>query len=120
VSFPGYFGLSFGQVAGYIWPAGVRNLDWVFWERVWKALQRVIALALFMAVHKGLDHGFEWITPTWMVGALRLEETVIYLIFLYIYCLVGWDMGKVFKTSEGKRKAEAERHENEPEQSGTT
>ncbi|GEM_PF-1616702 len=95
-------------------------MDWAFWRRVWKALQRVIALALFMEVHRGLDRGFEWITPKWMVGALRLEETVIYLIFLYIYIQLGGDMVTVFKPSHGKRKAEAGRHETEPEQQSTT
>jgi len=81
-------------------------LDWSFWRRVWQALQRVIALAVFIVVHKELDRLMEWVVPKKLPGALDLFEVLTYLTFLWIYCVLCWDMGKVF----AKRKAEDTKH----------
>jgi hypothetical protein len=81
-------------------------LDWSFWRRVWEALQRVIALAVFIVIHKALDRLMEWIVPNNWPGALDLFKVLTYLTFLWIYCVLCWEMGKVF----ANRKAEDTRH----------
>jgi hypothetical protein len=67
-----------------------------FWSQVWQALQRAIALAIFMVVHWALNKGLERIVPGRLGWALELAQSVVFVFFLMIYVYLSWDMLTMF------------------------
>jgi len=67
-----------------------------FWIKVLDAFSRLVALALFLLTHKGLDVGLRWVVPAYMNGMLKFAESIMVILFTAVYVYLCWDMVTVF------------------------
>lgn len=68
------------------------------WGKVWLAINRAIALGIFILVHFGLNKAIKAVvpnTPTLAKGEILLES-ILFVFFALIYVRLGWDMLRVF------------------------
>jgi len=67
-----------------------------FWQRVWSALQPLIALVIFAIAHWIVNHVLKWILPPNLEWAFPFVEDVFYVFFFLVYVYLGWEMVTVF------------------------
>jgi hypothetical protein len=70
--------------------------DMAFWRRVSTAIQRAMALGLFIIVHLVLNRALVSAVPANMVGALVYLQGIIFAIFALIYVYLAWDILTAF------------------------
>jgi hypothetical protein len=68
----------------------------VFWAQVWSALQRLFALAIFLAAHAALNRALAYTAPPDQIGALAFVQSALFVFFLMIYVYLTWEMVSVF------------------------
>jgi hypothetical protein len=68
----------------------------VFWQKVWSAIQRAIALIVFKGVHLLLDYVLNWNTPPDMVPIARFMDDALWIVFNLVYVYLCWEMLAVF------------------------
>jgi len=68
----------------------------VFWQRVWAALSRLLALLIFIGAHWVLNRALAYVVPPNLSGTLVFAQDVIYVFFLMVYAYLAWDMLTVF------------------------
>lgn len=67
-----------------------------FWGRVWVALCKVIALAIFAAAHRGLDWVLKWAVPEKFAGAAIFLQAVTFVAFGIVYVHLSYELVAVF------------------------
>lgn len=67
-----------------------------FWQRVWAALSRLLALLIFIVAHWVLNRALAYVVPSNLSGSLIFAQDVIYVFFLMVYGYLAWDMLTVF------------------------
>jgi hypothetical protein len=77
-------------------PMGNNESNAEFWARVWAALQRVIALALFVLAHWGLSLLFRLAAPPNLKRAFLLGEDILFVMFMIVYLYLAWGMIAAF------------------------
>lgn len=90
---------SIGNVARAgkcIYMSSEQSGDAAFWRRVLSAMYRLIALALFRALHYLVERALAFDVPPNMTSALAFAQAVIYVLFLLVYVYLAWDMLAVF------------------------
>jgi hypothetical protein len=88
--------------------------DLGFWGRVFSAVQRAIALGIFILVHYGLNRALAFVVPPNMVGALLFAQDVIFVIFILVYVYLAWEILTAFLPRlkvAGTAKPELEPHD---------
>jgi len=68
----------------------------LFWEKVWHALHRLVALGIFLGVHYLLNLLLGVAFPPELGRLVTLVKYVIGVFFLLVYIYLGWDMVTVF------------------------
>ena len=67
-----------------------------FWVKVADALSRLAALAIFLLAHKLVGAGLRWVVPTYMNGMVKFIESIVAILFAFVYVYLCWDMVTVF------------------------
>jgi hypothetical protein len=73
-----------------------RSEDWTFWLQVRSALFRVVALFIFLLVHKLLNVALEWTVPRNFANGVIWLEDIAYAAFAVIYAALVVEMVVVF------------------------
>lgn len=71
-------------------------MDNGLWERVWKAVQWLMAMAILVVLHWLAGKLLVFAVPARMTDALALLECVISSFFMLIYLLLGWEVLMIF------------------------
>lgn len=67
-----------------------------FWQNVWAAFQRLIALVLFAGAHGVVNRVLKWVTPPHMEKAFPFVEDVLWVFFVLVYANLCWEMVTIF------------------------